>query len=112
MSDRWTVLGISNEFYDMENCSVPAKIFYGLKTEMPVAAPTLYDTQKYFDMACAIAAISEGKIDDLADYFGILDLTDTTAAGVLQKGKFIHEEGGKDMAAKRGDGDSGRVRRG
>lgn len=86
MNGRWTVLGISNEFYDMANCSAPAKIFYGLKTEMPVAAPTLEDTQRYFDMACAIAAISEGKIDDLADYLEILDLTDTAAAGYYKKG--------------------------
>lgn len=86
MRTKWEQLDISNAFYDVDTCEKPAKIFYGLKTETPVTEPTISDLQSYFAVACTIAAISEGKIDNLADYLTVLGLTDDAASGYYKKG--------------------------
>ena len=92
MSGRWEHLAISSEFYGKDTCTLPAKVLYGLKTGAPVESPSLVDAQKYFDAACAVAAASEGKIDDLTEYLKVLDLTDTAAAKYYTKGNSLMKQ--------------------
>lgn len=87
MRVKWDLLSLTNEYYDGSSTDMPAAMFYGLKNETPAENKDHATAQKYFDLACTLAAISDGKITDVSAHFDALELTGTKAAKYYTAGK-------------------------